>query len=209
MGGKDYMTATAIDMNTGKPLAKMDSVSPQGKDAVDKADSLAEKFADSLSGVLGGSSKTPQDGDKITKGTRIQLKCSCEGNGCNLWPLPDNGFPDGFVLAKKTVTSSLVGGEMVDGAWDEGSVIVGTAVTEEWQGGRCVKVATGGVQTDEPAPTVFRISDPGTYLLRIRTDDYANRADCDGAPPCSAGTPLRGSTTTMESKFTVTGCSGR
>jgi len=204
----DYMQLTLLDGNTGKAVEKADKNTGTGEAALDGAEALATSFANSLNGTLGTSSKSPQNGDKLMKGTPIQLKCSCEGNGCRLWPLPDNGFPEGFVFAKKTVTSSLVGGEMVDGVWDEGSIIVGTAVTEEWEGGRCVKVDTGGVQTNEPAPTVFKISDPGTYILRVRTDDYANRADCNGSPPCSAGTPLRGSTTTVETKFTVAGCSG-
>jgi len=197
----DYMQLTILDGNTGKALEKADKNTGTGDAALDGAEALATSFANSLEGTLGTGSKTPQDGDKVSKGTSIQLKCSCEGNGCNLWPLPDNGFPNGFIFAKKTVTSTI----SVEGQ----SVIVGTAVTEEWEGGRCVKLTDGGGLTNEPAPKVFKVTDPGTYILQVRTDDHASRADCNSAPTCSAGTPIRGSTTTVESKFTVTGCSAR
>ena len=131
----------------------------------------------------------PQDGQKIPLGTDVLSPCSCEGNFCNLWPPPESGvYPQGFRTEMKKVTSFIERGFLIERQWNEEAGVGGAAVTENWEGGQCVKVNGSGGRTDEPSPAVFSITMPGLYRLRIITQDWVGAYDC-GQPACSISNP--------------------
>ena len=114
---------------------------------------------------------TPENGQKIRIGTDIAIPCSCQGNWCSAWPPPER-FSPGQTFERNTVTAFVERGTVLEGQWQRTSGVGGTAVTEQYQGGRCVMLGSGGGQTDEPVRPVS-VTMPGTYRLRITTHTHS------------------------------------
>lgn len=76
MDGKEYMTASCVDLNTSRPVAKQDAVTGEGDDAVSGADSLASKFVGSLAGLFAVS---PEPGKTYPVGTTLKAVCKPAG----------------------------------------------------------------------------------------------------------------------------------
>jgi hypothetical protein len=125
---------------------------------------------------------------KAPLGVDIATPCSCEGNWCQQWPLPEV-FPRGYRWERSTVTSSISGAG-------------GTYVTEPDVGGRCVLLDPRGAATVEPAPASFKVTTPGTHVLTIRTSQQAGIADCNH-PTCASVSATTVSLTFEERYFTV------
>ncbi len=128
----------------------------------------------------------------IYSGTHIAVPCSCEGNWCRKWPLPEI-FPRGDKWQRNRVTSFLTG--------PNESGIGGTAVTEQFAGGRCVKVTGGHAITNEDALTSFPVTDPGKYTLTIAAIEESGVADCNH--PTCAGYSVTHKETEKKLHFTV------
>lgn len=78
VGGQEYMTLSAVDMKTGKPLFKEDAVSKSGEAAFDKAESLAHNFASEIASLF---SVKPTSGKTYPVGTVFQATCKSSYHG--------------------------------------------------------------------------------------------------------------------------------
>ncbi len=82
VGGQEYMTLSAMDMKTAKPLFKEDANTKSGEAAFDKAGSLANKFATEIASLF---SVKPTPGKSYPSGTVFQATCKGSYHGHALY----------------------------------------------------------------------------------------------------------------------------
>ena len=142
----------------------------------------------------------PEKSEKVPIGTIINAPCSCEGNACTLWPLPDgNFFPQGFVYRKKTVQSHLTKGYMDKLDWVIEKTIGGAYVDTPKNGGKCIQEDTG-----KPAPANYSITEPGTYRLQILTKSVTAYYNCRNTI-CAAPTTVDAPDTEANERYYTVG----